>query len=364
MKNLLLIIFCICLDLSAHQLRENYLQVQYNQTINSLYINLEVETRLLELNSFLDDNKNEIISFKELRMHKDYLYAYVKKHFKLSYKNKNLSMSDANIVFHRYQDQTYMQINKSFSNIGINGLVLKYDMFFELEDIHKLLIHQDLNNIDLVLDKNNRTYSFSSREISQWQRLYIFFKEGVTHILDGLDHLLFVLMLLISSVAFFANSLIFENLKKSFYSLLKVITTFSIAHSLTLFISGIGLWTPNIMFIESSIALSIFIVGILNFFAKYNHVNYKIVFLFGLLHGFGFANVLEIAQINNSLSFLVSLFGFNLGVEVGQIAVIFLVLPFLYLLSRWIYYYILVKIISFGAMGIAMFWFFQRIGYL
>jgi len=361
MKRFLVIICLIYINLNAHQLRENYLQVDYNQTTNLLYVNLEVETRLLEKNSFIDDNKNEIVSFKELRAHKDYLFSYVQKHFKLYHNNKSLSMIDANIIFHRYQDQTYMQINKSFRGIDLDKLTLKYDMFFELEDIHKLLIHLGAKKGDYIFDKNVEIYNFSSINMSQWKRLYIFFKEGIIHILDGLDHLLFVLMLLIPSVVIYSNNTQ-DGLKKSFYSLLKIITTFSVAHSITLFVSGVGLWSPNIVFIESSIALSIFIVGVLNFFAKYNHVNYKIVFVFGLLHGFGFANVLEISKVDSGISFLVALFGFNLGVEVGQIFVILLTLPFLYLASRWIYSSYIMKLVSFGAMSISMFWFLQRVG--
>jgi len=118
------------------------------------------------------------------------------------------------------------------------------------------------------------------------------------------------------------------------------------------------------MFIESGIAVSIFVVALLNFLHKYQHVNYLIVFFFGLLHGFGFANVLEMVDIQDVQSFIISLLGFNLGVEFGQILVILILIPMLYLLSRTKYTNTIIQGISLFSMFIASFWFFQRIGLL
>lgn len=335
-----------------------------NDTTQFLDINLEVETRLLENNSSIDDNRNGIISYKELKNHQKYLLSYVNHHFKLYYKEKKLSIDDAKIDFHRYQSQTYMSIKRSFKNIGLDGLTLSYDMFFELEPTNKLIIHLDKNRGDAIVDRSNRFYAFTSTSMSQWKRFYIFLVEGIKHILDGTDHLLFIFMLLVPSAVYLSNSKNSKSLKKSLYILLKIVTAFSIAHSLTLFISGMGWFKPNIVFVESSIAFSIFVVALFNFLGQYKHVDYKIVFLFGLLHGFGFANVLEIAQVNDTLSFLIALFGFNAGVEIGQISVILLVIPFLYLTCHTKYFIKAIKLISFIAICISSYWFLQRVGLL
>ncbi len=363
MKFFILLLFTTYL-LSAHQLRENYLSVDFDDSTKVLKMTLKVETRLLENNSSIDDNKNEIVSFKELRAHQDYLVGYTQNHFNLFFLDRKLSILDSKVSFNRYQDQTYMTLTKRFNEINLDLLVLKYSMFFELEDIHKLLIHLNDKRGDYILDKSNAEYSFSSLRMSEIQRLYIFIKDGISHILDGLDHLLFVLMLLIPTLITLHLKSNNHNIKSLGFSLLKIITTFSVAHSLTLFISAMGFWRPNIEFIESSIAFSIFVVALMNFLGKYNHVNYKIVFLFGLLHGFGFANVLEIVQMDNIFSFLVALFGFNLGVELGQIFVIALVAPFLYLISKTKHCVSIIKVVSFGAMLLAVYWFLQRVGLL
>ena len=354
-----LLLFSI--SLQAHQLRENYLQIHYDEKNQSMKMVLEVETRLLEDETYFDDNKNGIISYKELYAHQPNISSYTEKHFKLFTDNKSLTFENAKILFHRYQDQTYMQVSKTFKNINLNSLELKYDMFFELEDIHKLLIHLDEERGDFILNKEKRDYSFSSFRMSIFERLSIFIKSGISHILDGYDHLLFVLMILMPALAFFHLHSNKKALKSSLIDILKVITTFSIAHSITLFISGSGLWIPSTTFIESSIALSIFIVAFMNLLSRYDHINKKIVFLFGLLHGFGFANVLEIAKVDTTLAFITALFGFNLGVEFGQIFAIVLMLPLLYLLSKSRYCITSIKVLSIFTMFISAYWFLQRV---
>jgi len=359
MKYLLLLL--ITLTLYAHQLKENYLQLDYNDVNKTLKIVLEVETRLLENENLLDDNRNSIISFKELYKHQEYLLSYTREHFKLLHKRKFLALNSPNILFHRYQDQTYMRVSQEFKNIDLNRLHLRYDMYFELEKTHKLLIHLEDERGDYILSNDNSIYHFSSFKMSMYERVSIFIKSGISHILDGLDHLLFILMLLIPTTVYLHLNAVNKNIKHALINVLKIITTFSVAHSLTLFISGIGIWTPNITFIEASIAFSIFVVAFMNLLEKYNHVSKKIVFIFGLLHGFGFANVLEIAKIETTKEFLVALFGFNLGVEFGQIFVIILLMPFLYLLTRLRWCLGILKFISFIAILISLYWFIERI---
>jgi len=350
----ILLLSILSLSLYAHELKENYLQVDYNQTTDTLNINLEVETRLLEEKyPFMDENKNEIISHKELRNHQTTLSKYVMKHISFYSNGEKLPLEDANISITRGDNfQTYMQINKSYQGISLDDLKVKYDMFFELEDTHKLLVHINENKGDLVLSKHLQHYTFSSSAMSQFERLRVFVKEGIVHILDGLDHLLFILMLLIPVIA----------LKGSYLHLLKIITVFALAHSITLFISGFGLYTPNIAFVESFIALSIFVVASLNYFKLYSHVNYKIVFFFGLMHGFGFANVLTVGQVSDTTSFLVALFGFNIGVELGQIFMILVYMVPLYFIRDYKYKEQIIKVLTSLTAVVSVVWFLQRVG--
>ena len=350
----ILLLSLISFSLYSHELKENYLQVDYNQTTDTLNINLEVETRLLEEKyPLMDENKNDIFSHKELRNHQETLLKYALKHISFNSNKEHLSLGDSNVSITRGDNfQTYMQVNKSFEGVSLDGLEVNYSMFFELEDTHKLLIHLSENKGDLVLSKDLQHYKFTSTAMSQLERLGIFVKEGIVHILDGLDHLLFILMLLIPVIA----------LKGSYLQLFKIITVFALAHSITLFISGFGLYTPNIAFVESFIALSIFVVAALNFFKLYNHVNYKIVFFFGLMHGFGFANVLRVGQVSDTTSFLVALFGFNIGVELGQIFMILIYLIPLYFVRDYQHKEKVIKVLTFATAVVSVVWFIQRIG--
>lgn len=135
---------------------------------------------------------------------------------------------------------------------------------------------------------------------------------GIEHILTGYDHLLFLLGLVLVG--------------RPIRSLVGAITAFTLAHSVTLAVSAFDVWTPSSRVIEPCIALSIAYVGIENWFVGDAIGRWKVTFPFGLLHGFGFASALrEIALPSPDVP--VALFAFNLGVELGQIAVVAILLP-------------------------------------
>jgi len=146
-----------------------------------------------------------------------------------------------------------------------------------------------------------------------------FLRMGVEHILTGYDHLLFLLGLVVVGA--------------SWRSLAKTVSAFTVAHSITLAVAALGLWTPPARIVEPVIALSIAYVGVENVLARQPSRRWRLTFLFGLIHGFGFASALrEIAPGGGGAA--LALLGFNLGVEAGQLAVIGLVLPAVLLLRR------------------------------
>jgi len=339
--------------LFAHQLKENYLLVDYNTTTKKLHLVFEIETRLFET-SAIDDSKNGIVSYKELQYHEKVLTSYIAKHIQLKYKNKPLDFLHGKKQFQRKQVQTYFQIDATYNNIDINQLSLHYDMFFEKESTHKMLINIPSTKTQVILDTKSRSYTFSTAFMTEWQRFYTFIVEGIFHILEGTDHILFLTMLIFPVVI----------MKESFRSLIIVATAFSIAHSLTLFISGMHWYVPNSALVESGIALSIMVVAALNFLGRYKNVNYKIAFAFGLLHGFGFANVLEIAGVKSLSSFIVALFGFNIGVEIGQLLIILTTFPLLFLIYKYSFSKYITKLITSVTFIIAIIWFVERIQYI
>lgn len=141
---------------------------------------------------------------------------------------------------------------------------------------------------------------------------------GVEHILTGPDHLLFLFGLII--------------VRGRLKSILAVITAFTVGHSITLALSALDVWTPRPQLIEAAVALSIAYVGIENFFVKSARGRWRVSFPFGFIHGFAFAGALRELDLPRERLPL-ALFSFNLGVELGQLAVLVRVLPFI-LLAR------------------------------
>ena len=145
---------------------------------------------------------------------------------------------------------------------------------------------------------------------------------GFTHVIpSGFDHILFILCL------FFYSS----NLKK----VLLQCTIFTIAHSIALALSASGIVLYNSKIIEPLIALTILYTAIENiFFTEKSKIRYPLIFIFGLIHGLGFAYALKEIGIPK-VQFFTCLFSFNFGVELGQIVVILLAY---FLISKWFAY--------------------------
>ena len=164
---------------------------------------------------------------------------------------------------------------------------------------------------NVVLDRAHSSWS-SGGATSAGGVFWSMLKLGVEHILTGWDHLLFLLGLIIVG--------------GSLRSLLGVVTAFTVAHSITLALAATGVLAPSPRVVEPLIALSIAYVGVENFFVKDASRRWRITFPFGLVHGFGFAGALrEIALPRAQVP--VALVSFNLGVEIGQLAVLGVALP-------------------------------------
>ncbi len=146
-----------------------------------------------------------------------------------------------------------------------------------------------------------------------------FFKLGVEHILTGYDHLCFLLALFVVS---------------RLRALFAVVTSFTIAHSITLLLAAFGVVTLPTRFIECAIALTIVYVALENLWrANFAH-RWMLTFFFGLIHGFGFANTLNPQELPAQAK-AKCLLVFNLGVEAGQLAVVLLLLPLSLALAKW-----------------------------
>ncbi|MBK6571692.1 MAG: HupE/UreJ family protein [Saprospiraceae bacterium] len=175
-------------------------------------------------------------------------------------------------------------------------------------------------------------------------------KLGFEHVVPlGYDHILFIISM------FFLNS-------KLKYSIIQC-SVFTIAHSITLFMATLGYVHINSKLVETTIALSIFILA----FENLLHTDLKswrllVVFLFGLIHGLGFASILEFIEIPES-DLITALFGFNCGVELAQIIVVVICY---FVFAKWFsqkdwYRKYLVIPLSIMISGIGLLWTYERL---
>jgi len=148
-----------------------------------------------------------------------------------------------------------------------------------------------------------------------------FFILGVEHILTGYDHLLFLLALVLRG--------------GNIWSLLKIITAFTVAHSITLALAALNIVVLPERLVEATIALSIAYVAAENLFMRHTVSHrWAVAFIFGLMHGFGFSNVLrELGLPKQGLVW--ALLNFNLGVEAGQAIAVIVAVPLLMWLRRY-----------------------------
>ena len=194
---------------------------------------------------------------------------------------------------------------------------------------------------------------------------------GIEHIEIGTDHILFVLVLLLPAVLVFGRRendgasgtadqwMPAQDFTSSLWKVLKIATMFTIAHSITLTLAGLGLFELPSRPVEALIALSIIATAAHNLRPIFNDKEWLIAFGFGLFHGLGFAGLLTDLGLDRT-NRVWSLLGFNIGVEIGQAFIILVIFPILFLLRRTALYAHVLRLGSIVMGLIATNWFIER----
>ena len=220
-------------------------------------------------------------------------------------------------------DDTILFWRQAYINVRVNYLLKNPETIFDLEPSLSGL-GQKTSSAVTFTDRNGTEYQYDyvgdpgllSLNPDPLQVIIRFVYRGFLHILSGIDHLLFLAALLVPML--------------SKRLLIMVITAFTLGHSVTLASAVLGfqpasLWFPDA--IELLIALSILILAIDNLVTKEHHSRWMFGLVFGLVHGFGFSFGLSQSLQYSGSHLWTGLFGFNLGVELGQLFVILLALP-------------------------------------
>ena len=224
---------------------------------------------------------------------------------------------------------------------GGTALDIGYNLFFDFDSQHRGLLR-------LTYLGATRTGIFSPEaarqqfELAQTSRAAQFLdygREGVWHIWIGFDHILFLLSLLLPAVLVWTGDRwrAVDRFKPAFYEVVKIVTAFTIAHSITLSLAALGVISLPSRLVESTIALSVVLAALNNIFPTFHRRRWLVAFAFGLIHGFGFASVLADLGLPRD-ALLLALVGFNLGVEAGQLAIVGVFLPLAYVLRDTLLY--------------------------
>ena len=225
---------------------------------------------------------------------------------------------DYNVLFEKNPDHVAFLVIEHFWNAGL----------FKNED-----------QISLIFDPNNHRQQISFSGHSVLKGFLSVVRLGITHIWKGYDHLLFIIALLLPAVMVRKKNSWqpVAEFRPALNYVVILITLFTIAHSLSLSIAAVGLFALPMRLVESIIALSIAIVALEIMFPIFKRKIAWVVFIFGLFHGFGFASVLtDNAVLGERMA--LSILGFNLGLEIGQVVVVCIIFPHLYLIRHYAVY--------------------------
>jgi HupE/UreJ protein len=252
---------------------------------------------------------------------------------------------------------------------AFGAISLKYSLLFDLDPSHRgllTLVTPSGEQSDVLSPEHSevniaRTPGTVTGEIAR------FIGFGIDHILIGYDHLLFVAVLMI--VAPFRRAggigwLPLDRFGTVLVEILKILTAFTIAHTITLSLAVLGVIDIPSRLVDPAVAVTIMLAAIDNVRPILPNIRWNVAFAFGLVHGLAFATALGPMRLP-PLGLMLALGGFNLGVEFGQLALALLLISIVFVLHRdRIYLRLLVPALSATAFLLASFWFSQRLGAL
>jgi hypothetical protein len=314
------------------------LRVEHSQVSGAL----ELAIRDGELAVGLDHDGDGKVTWQELKASQTALEIYVLGHLRLAGADAPCRMEFNPVQVNDRVDGSYLWLpftadcGRSLERLSIDYRILDAE-----DPSHRGLLSLSAGGTTQtsVLGGAAAARSFALDHPSPWSAFAEYLRAGIWHILSGIDHLLFLLSLLLPAVLVRRQHR-WEASPKAAPALantVKVVTAFTLAHSITLSLAAFDVIRLPGRLTESVIAASIIIAALNNVVPFVTEARWRIAFAFGLLHGFGFASVLAEMGLPKGAR-LVSLVAFNLGVEAGQLAVVLAVMPLAYLLRATVFY--------------------------
>lgn len=348
----------------AHKPSDSYLAIRTDgATIDAQW---DIALRDLEYAVGLDTDGNGEITWGELRSRQAEVTAYALARLQLRADRRTCTLAPTAYLVDEHSDGAYavLRFQARCEAARFGELEMQYSLFFDLDPTHRGLLRLEgpSGTATAVLGPARPHFSAAVAEIPRFAQFVDYLKHGIWHIWIGYDHVLFLLSLLLPAALLsgsrgWAPAARFAPV---FWDAFKVVTAFTAAHSITLSLAALAVIELPSRLVESAIALSVLLAALNNLRPLVLGRRWIVAFVFGLVHGFGFASVLGDLGLP-SKALLVALVGFNLGVETGQLAIVTLFLPVAFALRRtWIYR----KLVMIGGSAaialVALLWLLER----
>ncbi|MBI2895766.1 MAG: HupE/UreJ family protein [Deltaproteobacteria bacterium] len=259
---------------------------------------------------------------------------------------------------HATRAQDYTAIQTIVYRCARRGrLEITYGWYFDRDPLHQAFVRMEGGRGGTFILAADRRRHALDLEPSIADNVVEFGRSGIEHIFTGYDHLMFLVALILMAGLKVGESGVRPGLGYA----ARVITGFTLGHSVTLVLAAVGIVHPNTRMIESGIAASIVYVAVENLLVARARPRALLTALFGLIHGFGFAGVLAEEGLPRK-GLVLSLVSFNVGIELGQLAIVLaLALPLAFVAGQaWFRARLLVP----GSVGIAVFgtvWLAERV---
>ncbi len=355
--------FALASPAYAHKPSDSYLAIEVDG--DAIKGQWDIALRDLDYAIGIDSDNDGAITWGELRAQHDEIAAYSAARLKISSDGAACPLRIVEQLVDYHSDGAYTVLNFAASCSGApQKLAIDYALFFDLDPQHRGLLRLTAQNAarSAVFGPESASQNFVLTETGRWRQFFDFGREGVWHIWVGFDHILFLVALLLPAVLCREQKgwVAVQRFGPAFLDVFKVVTAFTIAHSITLSLAALGVLALPSRLVESAIAASVFLAALNNLFPLIHGKRWVVAFVFGLIHGFGFASVLADLGLPRD-ALLIALVGFNLGVEAGQLAIVAMFLPISYVLRATRFYRSGVLLMgSLLIAALAALWFIER----
>ncbi len=324
----------------AHKPSDSYLSLSVQG--RELQGQWDIALRDLDYAIGLDSNADGQITWGELRRRDKEIAAYALARLHLRSNGKECATRATQQLVDNHSDGAYVVLRFHGQCVATpTTLNIEYHLFADLDPLHRGLLRLEYAGATrtAIFGPDQAAQQFKLDQSGKWREFYDYARAGIWHIWTGYDHMLFLLALLLPSALVRRDGHWHKvtHVRSAVVDILKIVTAFTVAHSITLSLAVLDIIRLPSRLVESVIAASVVIAALNNIFPVFHRRRWLMAFTFGLMHGFGFAAVLiDLGLAPGALA--VSLAAFNIGVEVGQLAIVAAVLPLLLLIRHGDFY--------------------------